>query len=231
MKRSRIGISAVALLSASALALAGCSASEAPAEGDTAAIITTNGSEPQQALIPTNTTKTGGGKVVTSIFAGLVSYTVDGDVVNEVAESIESEDGQNWTVTLNDGWTFTNGEAVTSDSFVKAWQYGALLSNAQSSSYFFDNIEGFSYDEDSELTGLEVVSDTEFTVALNNPEADFPLRLGYSAFMPLPESAWEDLDAFGENPVGNGPYMLDGEDAWQHDVQIDLVTNPDYASP
>ncbi|GAA1227609.1 ABC transporter substrate-binding protein [Rhodoglobus aureus] len=228
MKRSRIGFSAVALLSASALVLAGCSASEAPAEGDTAAIITTNGSEPQQSLIPTNTTETGGGKVITSIFAGLVSYTADGDVENEVAKSIESKDGQKWTVTLNEGWEFTNGEPVTSESFVKAWQYGALLSNAQSSSYFFDNIEGFSYDEDSELTGLEVVSDTEFTVNLINPEADFPLRLGYSAFMPLPEAAWEDLDAFGENPIGNGPYMLDGEGAWQHDVQIDLVTNPDY---
>ncbi|WP_341952592.1 ABC transporter substrate-binding protein [Salinibacterium sp. TMP30] len=229
MKRSRIGFSAVALLSASALALAGCAATEAPADGDTSAIITTNGSEPQQSLIPTNTTETGGGKVITSIFAGLVSYTADGDVENEVAKSIESEDGQTWTVTLNEGWEFTNGEPVTSDSFVKAWQYGALLSNAQSSSYFFDNIEGFSYDEDSELTGLEVVSDTEFTVDLINPEADFPLRLGYSAFMPLPEAAWEDLDAFGENPIGNGPYMLDGEGAWQHDVQIDLVTNPDYS--
>ncbi|TQO19223.1 oligopeptide transport system substrate-binding protein [Rhodoglobus vestalii] len=228
MKRSRIGISAIALFSASALALAGCAASEPAADGDTAAIITTNGSEPQQSLIPTNTTETGGGKVITSIFAGLVSYTADGDVENEVAASIESEDAQSWTVTLEEGWEFTDGTPVTSDSFVTAWQYGALLSNAQSSSYFFDNIEGFSYDEESELTGLEVVSDTEFTVNLINPEADFPLRLGYSAFMPMPEAAWEDLDAFGENPIGNGPYMLDGEGAWQHDVQIDLVTNPDY---
>ncbi|MGV8875959.1 MAG: peptide ABC transporter substrate-binding protein [Rhodoglobus sp.] len=228
MKRSRISFGAVALLSASALVLAGCSAGEAPAAGDSAAIVTTNGSEPQQSLIPTNTTETGGGKVITSIFAGLVSYTADGAAVNDVAKSIESKDGQKWTVTLNDGWKFTNGEAVTSDSFVKAWQYGALLSNAQSSSYFFDNIEGFSYDEDSALSGLDVVSDTEFTVNLINPEADFPLRLGYSAFMPLPESAWKDLEAYGQNPIGNGPYMLASESAWQHNVQIDLVTNPDY---
>jgi oligopeptide transport system substrate-binding protein len=47
--------------------------------------------------------------------------------------------------------------------------------------------------------------------------------------MPLPEVAFEDIAAFGENPIGNGPYMLDGEGAWEHDIDIELVTNPDYA--
>jgi oligopeptide transport system substrate-binding protein len=229
LKRSRIGIGALALVSASALALTGCApGAEEPAGGDSSAIITANGSEPQNPLIPTNTTETGGGKILTSIFAGLVSYDENGDIHNEVAESMESEDAQNWTITLEEGWEFTNGEPVTSESFVKAWQFGGLLSNAQSSSYFFDNIEGFSYDEESELTGLEVVDERTFTVALKTPEADFPLRLGYTAFMPLPEAAWEDMDAFGEAPIGNGPYMLADEDAWVHDQKISLVTNPDY---
>lgn len=230
MKRSRIGIGALALVSVSALALTGCApGSDEPAGGgDNSAIITANGSEPQHGLIPTNTTETGGGKIVTSIFAGLVSYDGDGAIENEVAESLESDDAQNWTITLKDGWEFTNGEPVTAESFTKAWNYGALLSNAQGASYFFDNIEGFSYDEDSELTGLEVVDEKTFTVALKTPEADFPLRLGYSAFMPLPEAAFEDMEAFGENPIGNGPYMLAEEGAWVHDQGIDLITNPDY---
>lgn len=103
-----------------------------------------------------------------------------------------------------------------------------MLSNEQLSSYFFESIEGFSYDEDSELTGLEVVDDTTFTVKLKQPESDFPLRLGYSAFYPLPASAFDDMEAFGQNPVGNGPYMLASEDAWQHNEKIDLVVNPDY---
>jgi oligopeptide transport system substrate-binding protein len=230
LKRSRIGIGALAVLSASALALTGCApGADEPAEtGDSSAIITTNGSEPQNPLIPTNTTETGGGKIMDSIFAGLVSYKADGEIENDVADSIESEDGQNWTVTLKDGWKFTNDEPVTAESFVEAWKYGALFSNAQSSSYFFENIEGFSYDEDSELTGLEVVDDKTFTVKLSAPEADWPLRLGYTAFMPLPKVAFEDMEAFGENPIGNGPYMLDGEGAWVHDQKINLVTNPDY---
>jgi oligopeptide transport system substrate-binding protein len=233
LKRSRIGIGALALVSVSALALTGCApGSDEPAGGgDNSAIITANGSEPQHGLIPTNTTETGGGKIVTSIFAGLVSYDGDGAIENEVAESLESDDAQNWTITLKDGWEFTNGEPVTAESFTKAWNYGALASNKQLSSYFFEDIEGFSYDKDSELTGLKKVDDHTFTIALNKPASDFAQRLGYSAYFPLPESAWKDIAAFGENPIGNGPYMLDGDGAWEHNVGINLVVNPDYDGP
>jgi len=232
LKINRAGFAAIALAAAGALVLSGCASgndTDAPAaSGDSTAVITTNGSEPQNPLIPTNTTETGGGKIVTSIFAGLVSYTADGMIENDVAESIKSDDGQNWTVTLEDGWTFTNDEPVTASSFVDAWSYGAKFSNAQSSSYFFDNIVGFDYEKDSELTGLKVVDDKTFTVELMAPEADWPLRLGYTAYSPLPEAAFEDMEAFGENPIGNGPYMLAEEGAWVHEEKIELVTNPNY---
>ncbi|WP_241983892.1 MULTISPECIES: peptide ABC transporter substrate-binding protein [Cryobacterium] len=245
-----MGIVAIALASTGALALSGCAGGTTSAEGGS--IITTNGTEPQMSLIPTNTTEVGGGKIITSIFAGLVSYSATGEIEDEVAESIESEDGINWTVTLQDDWTFTNDEPVTASSFVDAWNYGALVTNAQGSSGFFDNIAGYSdvsntkddptgaTDESGAvlqipdplaetMSGLTVVDDTTFTVQLSGAEADWPLRLGYSAYSPLPTVAFEDMDAFGENPIGNGPYELAGDDAWQHDVQIDLVTNPDYS--
>ncbi len=194
----------------------------------TTGIVTVNGTEPQNPLLPAHTNETGGGRVINQLFAGLVYYDAEGGIHNEVAESIESEDGQNYTVTLKDGWTFSDGSPVTANSFVDAWNYGALLSNAQNSSYFFESIEGFSYDEDSELTGLEVVDDLTFTIKLNQPEADFPLRLGYNAFYPLPEVAFEDIEAFGENPIGNGPYKLASDSAWQHNVRVDLVPNETY---
>lgn len=66
-------------------------------------------------------------------------------------------------------------------------------------------------------------------MTLSHPAADFPLRLGYSAFYPLPSVAFDDMEAFGANPIGNGPYMLDGDDAWQHNERIDLVANATYA--
>ncbi|MFD1714278.1 ABC transporter substrate-binding protein [Amnibacterium flavum] len=233
MKLSKLGLGAIALVSATALTLAGCASDSGgdTSTGDSASIITANGSEPENPLIPTNTTEVGGGKLLDAMFAGLVSYQADGSPVNEMAESIETDDNQTFTVTVAEGHEFTNGEPVNAESFVNAWQYGALLSNEQQNSYFFEDIEGFSYEEDSELTGLEVTGDYTFTITLTAPRADFPLRLGYSAFYPLPAAAFEDMDAFGEAPIGNGPYMLAGDDAWQHDVQIELVTNPDYSGP
>ena len=234
MKIKRIGVAAIALAAAGALALTGCTSGSPESTGgagSSTAVITTNGSEPQNPLVPTNTNETGGGKILDAIFAGLVYYDAEGAPHNDMAESIETDDAQNYTIKIKADQKFSNGEPVTANSFVDAWNYGALLSNEQLSSYFFESIEGFSYDEDSELTGLEVVDDLTFTVKLKQPESDFPLRLGYSAFFPLPESAFEDIAAFGENPVGNGPYMLDGEGAWKHNEKIDLVVNPDYDGP
>ena len=235
MKRNKIALAGTALFAIGALALAGCASGGGNDSGDNGAgssdpdaIITTNGSEPENPLIPTNTNEVGGGKILDEIFAGLIYYDADGKPVNDVAEEITTEDPQNLTVKIKEGLTFTDGEEVTADNFIKAWNEGAKLSNGHLSSYFFEDIEGFSYDEDSELTGLEQVDDYTFTIALNKPASDFALRLGYSAFYPLPDVAFEDMDAFGQNPVGNGPYMIDGEEAWQHDVQIDLVRNDDY---
>lgn len=236
MKRNKIALAGTALFAIGALALAGCASGNGNDSGDDGAsgaanpdaIITTNGSEPENPLIPTNTNEVGGGKILDEIFAGLIYYDAEGQPVNDVAEEITTEDPQNLTVKIKEGLTFTDGEEVTADNFIKAWNEGAKLSNAHLSSYFFEDIEGFSYDEDSELTGLQQVDDYTFTIALNKPASDFALRLGYSAFYPLPDVAFDDMDAFGQNPIGNGPYMIDGDDAWQHDVQIDLVRNDDY---
>ncbi|MBQ3359408.1 MAG: ABC transporter substrate-binding protein [Microbacterium sp.] len=236
MKRNKIALAGTALFAIGALALAGCASGggndsdggSAAGEANPDAIITTNGSEPENPLIPTNTNEVGGGKILDEIFAGLIYYDADGEPVNDVAEEITTEDPQHLTVKIKEGLTFTDGEEVTADNFIKAWNEGAKLSNGHLSSYFFEDIEGFSYDEDSELTGLEQVDDYTFTIALNKPASDFALRLGYSAFYPLPDVAFEDMDAFGQNPIGNGPYKIDGDDAWQHDVQIDLVRNDDY---
>jgi oligopeptide transport system substrate-binding protein len=228
---SRIGAAAGGLAIAAALVLSGCSASSNAPSGVSTAIVTANGSEPQNPLIPTNTNETGGGKIVDAIFAGLVYYDAAGAPVNDLAESIKTDDNQAYTVTVKQGATFTNGEAVTAKSFVDAWNYGALASNAQLNSYFFEDILGFSYDADVDLVqsgGLVIVDDHTFEIHLKSPLADYPLRLGYSAYYPLPAVAFDDIAAFGENPIGNGPYMLDGVGAWKHNEKINLVVNPDY---
>ena len=77
------------------------------------------------------------------------------------------------------------------------------------------------------LAGLTVVDDSTFTVELTTADPEFPLRLSYPAFYPLPSVAFEDPAAFEEAPIGNGAFMMDG--AWDHDIAITVVPYTDYA--
>lgn len=227
---------------AAALTLAACGSDEGgsggagggESGGDGGGVILANGTEPQNPLIPTNTNEVGGGRIVQNIFSGLVSYDAEGTPQNEVAASIETEDSQHYTITLAEGWTFTNGDPVTAQSFVDAWNFGANAANAQLSGYFFEPVEGFADVQgedvaaDATLSGLAVEDDLTFTVTLTSPQADFPIRLGYTAFSPLPQAFFDDPEGFGEKPVGNGPYMLT---SWEHEVSAELEVNPDYQGP
>ncbi|GAB3171798.1 ABC transporter substrate-binding protein [Myceligenerans halotolerans] len=217
-----------AALLAGSLVLSACGGGTGETDGDSEAIITVGSGEPQNPLIPANTNEVFGGLVVRNIFAGLVYYDENGAVQNEIAESIESDDNVTWTITIEDGWTFSDGTPVTAESFVNAWDWGGQLDNAANLSYFYEPFVGFSYEENTSIIeegGLEVVSDTEFTATLKQPESDFPVRLGYAAFFPLPEVFFDDPEAFGEAPVSNGPYVLT---EWEHDSAITVEANPDY---
>ncbi len=224
MRFKKLGTAVAVLATVAALSLTGC----ASGNGGNSNIVSVNGSEPQNPLIATNTNEVGGGLIIDNIYAGLVYYDATGKPVNDMAKSITSKDNTVWDIKIKPGWKFTNGEPVTASSYVNAWKYGALLKNAQLNSYYFDVIKGFSYDKDSDLTGLKVVSPTEFTVTLSAPQSDFPLRLGYTAFYPQPKAFFKNPKAFGENPIGNGPYKLASKGAWRHNVDISLVSNSDY---
>ncbi len=224
----RTRLAGVALVAAGSLVLAACGGGGDDASDGKISVYAT---EPQNPLIPTSTNEVGGGNVIDQLFAGLVVYDNEGESSLEVAESIESEDNQNWTITLKD-WEFSDGTPVTADSFVDAWNYGALSTNAQLSGYFFEPIEGYEQvsaeePEAETLSGLEVVDEKTFTVKLSQPEADFPERLGYSAYFPLPESAFDDMEAYGESPIGNGPYQL-ADSGWERNKQITLEPSESY---
>lgn len=225
--RSTVATLGVVLLAAAPI-LTGCSTS-----GSGNDVVVVNGGEPQNPLIPTNTNETNGGRVVDRLFAGLMAYDASGTPKLEVAQSIETTDNINYRITLKPGWKFTDGSPVTAHSFVDAWNYGALTTNAQLQQSFFKPIDGYDAvaaktPTAQTMSGLKVVSDTEFTVKLKEPTIDFKTRLAFTPFYPLPAAAFKDMAAFGQHPIGDGPYKLSDGDAWQHNVKIDLVPNPDY---
>ena len=85
---------------------------DAAAGGGNDKVITANGSEPQNPLIPANTTETGGGKILDMVFAKLIDYDSEGQSVMDVAESIESEDNKVWTIKIKDDRKFSDGTPV-----------------------------------------------------------------------------------------------------------------------
>lgn len=234
------GIAVCALVIAP-LAACGESSSGNSANG----VITIRGCEPENPLFPTNTQEVCGGDILDNLFNTLVSFDDKNDnkVVMEDAEKIDqSSDGLIYKVTLKKDRLFSDGSQVKADNYVKAWNFGALSSNAQMQQSFFAPIKG--YEEVSAekptattLSGLETTGDYTFSITLSKPDSSFLTMLGSTPYDPLPDSLLTSIQSdgtldktaekeFGEKPVGNGPYMVE---SWTHNEQVKLVPNPKYA--
>jgi oligopeptide transport system substrate-binding protein len=222
----------VAAVAIASLALAGCSTGGGTGGAASTGVVTVAWAEPENPLIPANTNEVNGGQILNNMFAALVYYKADGSWDYDAAESIKSDDNKTWTIKLKSGQTFSDGSAVTSDSFVNAWQWAAADPELLNQYYFIDGVafQGGTYDGGENTLALTVVDDTTFTVELATPRADFPSALGYTVFDPLPESFFDDPEAFGEAPIGNGPYKF-GEDGWKHGTSLSLVPSESYTGP
>ncbi|GAA2776173.1 ABC transporter substrate-binding protein [Kitasatospora sp. CM 4170] len=219
------------LVAATAIALAATACSTSSKSNDKASsgggTIAVQLGEPQHGLVPQNTAESEGTEVENALFAGLVDYDFKTNAPKlRVAESIETTDSKVWTIKIKDGYTFHNGEKVTAKSFVDAWNWGANQDNAAEGLPFYAKIEGseeLAPGKDKkptakELKGLKVVDDKTFTVTLAAPFSQFKTMLGYNPFYPLPQAFFADPKAFGDKPIGNGPFEMDG--SWEHNKQI-----------
>jgi len=180
------------------------------------------GCTPENALIPGNTNEACGANVVFPMTAQLVKYdTETTKPSNDIAESIETTDNQNFTVKLK-SYKFHDGTDVKAKNFVDAWNYTAYGPNGQGGSYFYSPVAGFadvqcpdpdckSKPKADKMSGLKVVDDTTFTIKTSTPVSNLPVRLGYTAFSPLPDSFFADPKAFEAKPIGAGPYKLDSK--------------------
>lgn len=214
---------------AAALALTACAGggNTASSSGSGDKVVTANGSEPQNPLLPGLTNENGGGRILSVLFSQLVRYDTDGKAVLDVAESIEpNEDASEWTIKLHNDRKFSDGTPVQAHNFIKAWNL--ITTKNQQQAAFFTMFEGTDDEGNGEITGLTEVDDYTFTAKLKNPTSDFMSRLGYVAYAPLPDSTLADPDAGGQAPVGNGPYKMASADAWEHNVKFTTVPNENY---
>lgn len=235
-----VGATAIMLLAA------GCSSGDDETGGDSAAVISIGIGEPQH-LIPANTTESNGAEVLAALYSPLVDFDADNNPVLVAAESIESADNKVWTIKLKDGYTFHNGEKVTADSYINAWNHAAYGPNGNGGSYFLERIAGYldlqATDPDGEegpqkapepkaktLSGLAKVDDLTFTVTLNEPFSGWRSVIGYTVFYPLPAAAFASegvlKEDFEQAPIGNGPFKIKG--TWQHDSKIEVEAYDAY---
>ncbi|MEU3453251.1 ABC transporter substrate-binding protein [Micromonospora sp. NPDC006766] len=184
--------------------------------------------EPQH-LVPTNVTETSGSQVLAALFSPLIGYDEANLPYEVAAESVTSSDNKVWTIKLKPGYTFHNGEPVTADSYIDAWNYGSYAPNGQESSYFFEKIAGYDDMQGEKpkantLSGLKKVDDLTFTVTLSEPYIDFRSMLGYTAFYPLPKAAFSApgvlAEGYEQAPIGQGPFQMKG--TWQHDAKVEV---------
>jgi len=206
--------------------------------------------EPQH-LVPSNTTEVSGAQVLAALYSPLVRFNERNEPVEETAESVTSTpDHRVWTITLKPGYTFHNGEPVTSDNYITAWNYAAYYPNGQANGYFFSRVDGFadlqSSDPDGEegparaprpradrMSGLEKIDDRTFKVTLTEPFTEFKSMLNYTAFYPLPKAAWqapgELREDFEAAPIGQGPFQMKGE--WEHDSKVEVQRYEAFPGP
>lgn len=234
MKNKALAFAAAACSLAMLLGGCGSSAKNAQTNGGKV-IITVSNSESQNELVPGNINENAGARPAMLVNSTLVTFDEKGNPVNEDAESITpNADATQYTVKVKKGKKFSDGTPITAESFVKAWSFVANAKNAQKCASFFQTIKGYADLQkdgtkgDEQLSGLKVVDENTFTVDLEQPDSVFPIKVGYLAFAPLPESFYKDPKAYGEKPVSSGPYLFK---SWDHNKQIEVVKNPDYNGP
>lgn len=156
--------------------------------------------------------------------AALLPYIYDRLVFQDSAGIIQPYAAESWTVSddgleitfnLRDDITFSNGAPLNADAVI----------------YTFERLQEIGqrsliYGEVTNITGFEKVDDYTVRFQLAQPSVTLLSALSYPFASLLEPGAVEAAgEAYGVNPVGSGPYMLD---EWIQQNNMNLVPNPNY---
>ena len=169
--------------------------------------------------------------VVDALFDSLVALDNDMNVVPAAASDWDvNDDATVFTFHLKQGATFHNGDPVTSQDFVRAFNRIAdgTRSPASFVAYQLAPIKGFADAQQSgtPLSGLATPDDYTLTITLEHPFAEFPKVLADPSLGPVPAAADSDPEGFAQKPIGNGPFQM--AEPWQHDQYIRVTRFDEY---
>lgn len=214
MKKTFFGLMALASLAA----FTACGSKEEVAKeaGKEVKVIRYNlGANPPQ-LDPNLSTDSVSGVVTGAIFEGLTRPDRAGNPVPGVAESWEN-DGLKWTFHLRKDAKWHNGDIVTADDFVNAWERVLNPDSAAQYSYIMYSIKNAKeYNEgtvtDFEKVGIKKIDDYTVEVNLAEPVGYFPSLVSFYTYSPQNTEFYNQYgDDYGTNKealLGNGPFEL-----------------------
>ncbi len=212
-------------------------AAEAPAEGsgeDLNVMLET----PVESLDPQQATDGTSFEVIADYTDGLMQMDADGQAVNAVAESYDiSEDGLTYTFHLRADANWSNGDPVTANDFVFAWQRAVDPEIASEYSYMLSDIgqivnaqEIIDGTKDKSELGVTAVDDKTLEVKLNVPVSYFLSLMYFPTFYPVNQAFYESVgDTFATSPettLSNGAFVLD--DYQPAATAIHLTKNENY---
>lgn len=172
-----------------------------------------------------------------ALFAQLTKFNAKGQLTYVQAQSVTPSHGATtWTIKIKPGWTFQDGEPVTADSYINAWNATAYGPNAWADSENLSDIAGYPALNPAKgkpatkvLSGLKALNPTTIQVHLIHPDSQFPLELSTSAFLPLPNAYFANPAKWESAPIGDGPYEVVGH--WEPNSSLTVKRYPGYKGP
>ncbi len=167
-------------------------------------------------LDPHDVTDSPTATVTSHIYETLFELQPDGTIVPHLAESYEvSSDSTTWTFNIREGVTFHDGTPLTAEIVAGSMERFIDPDNAFRFRFLLDRI-----------TEVSVVGPMQVQVQLATPFAPLLAHLTHNTTAIVLPAAVEELgEAFGENPIGTGPFAFE---SWDRGSRVNLVTNENY---
>ena len=240
------------LVSAMTVGLAACGASSKDGAASAGATTTAaNGSSasgtsdlnvmletPVEALDPQQAVDGTSFEVIADYTDGLYQMDKDGEAVPALAADTQiSEDGLSYTFKIRDDAKWSNGEPVTAQDFVFAWQRAVDPKVASEYAYMLSDVgqiknaaEIIAGKKDKSELGVTAVDDKTLKVELNVQVPYFLGLMYFPTFYPVNQKFFESCgDTFATSPettLSNGAFILDSYEPAA--TAFHLRKNPDY---
>lgn len=222
--------SGLAVLVAVAVAAGSLAASPAQGAGPTDGVYRRPLGHDPETLDPARISDIYSRSVAQQIFDGLVQFDQTLTVTPAIAQFWKaSRDGLTWTFSLRKGVRFHHGREVTADDVVYSLTRLLDPRTRSGAADLFMNVRGaraFREGRARSVAGLRALD--RHTVRVELEEATGPfvsaLAVGHAKIVPR-ELVERDGEAFGQKPVGTGPFRFV---RWERNKEIVLEANRDY---